>query len=147
MFHPIAALTLAFLPLAVRATPLFADAAFVVSKFPVSDIVLTPTPGNLTLEALGLHSNATVPSVLITCTEANCGGNCDFTGLPTAFNTCEGLPVFNSVAVSQQFNEALAYGVFVGPSGCASFAHWQIPAINTCFNINGGPIQVFEITE
>ncbi|KAI0770407.1 hypothetical protein C8Q74DRAFT_898050 [Fomes fomentarius] len=36
---------------------------------------------------------------------------------------------FNAVAVTQQFNEALPYCVFVCPPGCAAFA--QIPTINT----------------
>ncbi len=73
-----------------------------------------------------------------------CTGSCSRTPLPTTFEVWLGEVAFSSVVVTQQFNEALPYGVFVGPPGCASFA--QIPTINTCFNLNGGPFTDFELT-
>ncbi|KAI1788179.1 hypothetical protein LXA43DRAFT_1063839 [Ganoderma leucocontextum] len=47
-------------------------------------------------------------------------------------------PGFFSVAISQPSNFGLPFGVFVGPR-CSSFA--QVPRVNTCFNIIGGPFQ------
>ncbi|KAI0741762.1 hypothetical protein C8Q80DRAFT_1123571 [Daedaleopsis nitida] len=135
-------LALATFSQAVSASPLtLVDAA---STLPVSDVRLVPANVNITFDTHGIHSDATVPSIIMACAAANCV-SCSNIPLPTMFNTCLGLPSAISVAVTQQFNEALPYGVFVGPRGCTSFA--QIPAINTCFNVINGPFTDFEVTE
>ncbi|KAI0793693.1 hypothetical protein C8Q74DRAFT_1435957 [Fomes fomentarius] len=131
---------------AARASPLAGESTSNASTLPVSDIVLTPVAANFTSAAArnSVRPDATVPSILLTCAGVGCTGSCSRTPLPTTFEVCLGEVAFSSVAVTQQFNEALPYGVFVGPPGCASFA--QIPTINTCFNLNGGPFTDFELT-
>ncbi|KAI0793664.1 hypothetical protein C8Q74DRAFT_1215207 [Fomes fomentarius] len=130
---------------AAHASPLTtADTTSIAGSLPVSDTVLVPVAANFTSAANDVHPDAGVSSILVTCTGAGCSGTCYNTPLPLMFETCLGVPAFNSVAVTQQFNEALPYGVFVGPPGCASFA--QIPVINTCFNVINGPFTVFELT-
>ena len=124
----------------------FPAANAVAGTLPVSDVVLVPTVQNVSPAVTkGLHRRQTTFSTLVTCSEADCAGGCSNTELPTEFDICLGLPAFTSVGVLQQLDEALPYGVFVGPSGCESFA--QIPEINTCFNTGGVTFTDFEITE
>ncbi len=62
---------------------------------------------------------ATAPrtSILPNWAEVGCIGSCSCTTLPTTFELYLGS--LNPVAVTQQFNEALLYGVFVYPPRCA----------------------------
>ena len=139
---------MSYTALATLALAFFAQMAYAspARTLPVADTVLVPTAADFTSTAKGgIHAEGTVSSILMVCTEAACGGVCSNIALPLQFDTCLGAPAFNSLAVLQQYNEALGYGVWVGPSGCQSFA--QIPQINTCYNVNGGPWTDFEVTE
>ncbi|KAJ3005008.1 hypothetical protein NUW54_g4533 [Trametes sanguinea] len=53
-------------------------------------------------------------------------------------NTClaEQMSNIASVSIIQPSNAGLPYGMFVGTGDCSEFA--QIPAVNTCFDINFG---------
>ena len=142
-YAALATLALVFMTQVAQAIP---AANAVAGTLPVSDIVLVPTvKGVSPAVTKGLHRRQTTFSTLVTCSAADCASGCSNTELPTEFDICLGLPAFTSVGVIQQLDEALPYGVFVGPSGCESFA--QIPEINTCFNTGGVTFTDFEITE
>lgn len=124
-----------------------ARSATVTPNFPVSEKTIslsdtTAHPGiskaaeKFSLEDRSrLEARQEFPADLLLCTTANCA-SCFEVDLSTfPFDVCETSSIsFVSVAISQPSNAGLPFAVLVGPPGCASFA--QIPAVNTCFNIN-----------
>ena len=99
-----------------------------------------------TREQAAASSSAT----LLLCEQRACGSCLAFDLLSAPHDVCLAPSVprdfrFSSVAISQPSNEGLPFGVLVGPPGCASFA--QIPTVNECFNVNGGPFTDFALIE
>lgn len=95
-----------------------------------------------------LHSDVaqqTFPATLLLCPSANCASCFGFDLSTLPVNVCLTTSAFSSVAISQPSNEGLPFGVLVGPPGCLSFA--QIPIVNQCFNVNGGPFTDFALVE
>ena len=140
-------------PIAASAKP---DAAAVTTaaSFPVHELAAAGTgiPNTLrTSPAVafpGLHSDAaqqTFPATLLLCPTASCASCFSFDLSTLPVNQCLSTSPFTSVAISQPSNEGLPFAVLVGPAGCLSFA--QIPTVNTCFNVNGGPFSDFALVD
>ncbi|KAI0800287.1 hypothetical protein C8Q74DRAFT_402830 [Fomes fomentarius] len=152
MFFTTPALVAALFSLAVQASPAPAPDTVAPgtttstnpSDFPVANIgSLSPKPdvsGVNTAVAL-----AEFPATLLLFRNLQCSGQVTQVNLSaTPANECFVSPSdFNSVAVSQPSNQGLPFGVGVGPSPCQQFA--QIPRVNTCFNINGGPFSDYTV--
>ncbi|KAH9935180.1 uncharacterized protein BXZ73DRAFT_100567 [Epithele typhae] len=88
---------------------------------------------------------ATFPATLLLCPGTNCASCSGFDLSRIPVNVCFATSAFRSVAISQPSNSGLPFGVVVGPSGCSSFA--QIPTVNQCFNVNGGPFSDFALIQ
>ncbi|KAH9846152.1 hypothetical protein C2E23DRAFT_604718 [Lenzites betulinus] len=117
-----------------------------------------PTIDALHLSALGAHSNTTLPhggiqanvaqqtfpASLLLCPDNACT-LCEVFDLESQTeNTCITKQLaINSVKINQPSNEGLPFAVLVGPPGCQSFA--QIPTVNQCFPISGGPFATYAL--
>lgn len=137
-------------PIAPAARPIGADRVdpSIATDFPVVDITSVAPKPNITVGANGVHTDvaqADFPASLLLFSGFSCSGTVDSINLASVpFDQCFFAPIlFNSAAVSQPSNSGLDFAVLVGPDGCASFA--QLPAVNTCFNLNGGPFGDFAI--
>ncbi|RPD53656.1 hypothetical protein L227DRAFT_481056, partial [Lentinus tigrinus ALCF2SS1-6] len=123
----------------------------IAAKFPVHELgsASVAAHSNSTLaSASGVHSDAAdaiFPATLLLCPSFNCAScfSFDLSTLPIDQCLIDLSSSFESVAISQPSNEGLPFAVLVGPPGCASFA--QIPLVNECFNVNGGPFTDFAI--
>ena len=94
----------------------------------------------------GDTAQQTFPATLLLCPGTGCASCFGFDLSTFPFDECFATSFsFESVAISQPSNEGLPFGVLVGPPGCASFA--QIPTVNECFNVNGGPFTDFALIE
>ena len=165
MFFTIAAAALVAFFQVAQATPLtsltttvkpVSNAVTIGAHFPVhelriGDSAIDSVQAKVTHpSASGLHSDtadATFPATLLLCPSTNCAScfSFDLSTLPVDECLFDSSSSFESVAISQPSNEGLPFAVLVGPTGCASFA--QIPTVNECFNINGGPFADFAVVE
>ncbi|CDO68195.1 hypothetical protein BN946_scf184938.g47 [Trametes cinnabarina] len=132
---------------AVFASPLTPETTDIAAKFPVFDLDKVQAHPNITLTQGGIHidaAQAEFPATLLLCTTTSCIScfGFDLSTLPTNECIASGIN-FQSAAISQPSNEGLPFGVFVGPGGCASFA--QLPAVNTCYNVNPAPFSDYAI--
>ena len=162
MFFAIAAAFVAFIqvahgtplaPVSAAAQPNLAGVTTAAS-FPTQELALpgvahTSTAGTSPAVAFpGIHSDAaqqTFPATLLLCPTANCASCFAFDLSTFPLDECFATSSFTSVAISQPSNEGLPFAVLVGPAGCLSFA--QIPTVNTCFNVNGGPFSDFALVD
>ncbi|PIL25373.1 hypothetical protein GSI_13263 [Ganoderma sinense ZZ0214-1] len=92
------------------------------------------------------RSPAANPATLLLCPSTNCATCSGFNLSSFPVDECfltnvEAL----SVAISQPGGGGLPFEVTVGTAGCATLA--EIPAVNECFNINGGPFTNFALLE
>ncbi|OJT08610.1 hypothetical protein TRAPUB_537 [Trametes pubescens] len=138
---------LALLAHAVHASPAVPVKTNIGAKFPVHDLSAGGARPNTTLSTSGLHAAvvpADFPANLLLCNTVSCISciQLDMSTLP--HNEClnSGIEAL-SVAISQPSNSGLDFGVFVAPDGCASFT--QIPAVNTCYNVNGETVSGFAL--
>lgn len=116
------------------------------ASFPVSELSIeSSVHSNTTLAGRALHGLAArqeFPANLLLCPTLNCASCLSFTTQAQAENTCFNAGfVFDSAAISQPSNQGLPFAVLVGTPGCAALA--QIPTVNECFNLNGGPFTTF----
>ncbi|OJT08608.1 hypothetical protein TRAPUB_535 [Trametes pubescens] len=133
----------------VSATPIVATEATGVTtlaaSFPISELRLeSGVHSNTTLagHVQGLVARQEFPANLLLCPTLNCASCLSFTTQAQAENTCFNAGfVFDSAAISQPSNQGLPFAVLVGTPGCAALA--QIPTVNECFNLNGGPFTTF----
>lgn len=139
------AFALALLAHTVHASPAVTVKTDIASKFPVHDLRSAVAHPNATLSTAGLHpavAQAEFPAFLLMCPTVSCISciQLDMSTIP--HNECLGSGVeAMSVAINQPSNEGLPFGVFVAPDGCTSIT--QIPAVNTCYNVNGGTVSEF----
>ncbi|KAI0816982.1 hypothetical protein BC628DRAFT_1413903 [Trametes gibbosa] len=123
---------------AALCNPLSLKLTSIGATFPVHDISVGGAHPNTTLSTGRVHADITpsdFPASFLFCTTPNCI-SCfavDMSTIPHNECLLAGL-AYESVAISQPSNTGLDFGCFIGPSGCASFL--QIPAVNTCYNIN-----------
>ncbi|KAI8996337.1 hypothetical protein BD414DRAFT_477607 [Trametes punicea] len=142
-----AAVALALLGQAVYASPLTAETTDVAAAFPVVDLSSVQAHPNITLSQGGIHIDAAqqeFPATLLFCPTVSCIScfGIDLSSVPT--NECLASGVnFASVSINQPSNEGLPFGVFVGPPGCESFV--QLPAVNTCYNVNPAPFTDYAV--
>ena len=129
-----------------------ASGVSVASSFPVSDLdaAQAKVKADTTLNTNGgLRIDITAadfPADLLLCESVNCANCFEFDLSVLPHQTCLTANFdFVSVAISQPSNSGLDFGVFVGPPGCASFG--QIPVVNECFNVNGGPFSDFALVD
>ncbi|KAI0666829.1 hypothetical protein C8Q78DRAFT_424350 [Trametes maxima] len=129
----------------VGATPLITT-----SSFPVATLNLSETHQNTTL---GHHdsvhpnnTNAANPHpILVVCGTQNCASSCtqfDLAVIPV--DICLPASQFFSVAVTETGDPGFPFQAAVGTENCASIVN--IPAVNTCFNVNGGVFNSFART-
>ncbi|KAI0351931.1 hypothetical protein OH77DRAFT_844212 [Trametes cingulata] len=147
MLFSFAIAAIAFFGQAVYASPLSAETTSVAASFPVLDITSAKAHPNITLGHGGIHADAAqaeFPATLLLCPTASCIScfGFDLSVVPTNECLAAGLS-YVSVAINQPSNEGLPFGVFIGPPGCASFL--QIPAVNTCYNINGATFSDYAV--
>ncbi|KAM5544310.1 hypothetical protein V8D89_001970 [Ganoderma adspersum] len=86
------------------------------------------------------------PATLLLCPNTNCASCSGFALSSFPLDECfltnvEAL----SVAISQPAGGGLPFAVTVGTPECATLA--QIPTVNECFNVNGGPFTNFALLE
>ncbi|KAI0372685.1 hypothetical protein BV20DRAFT_39257 [Pilatotrama ljubarskyi] len=147
MLFTFAIAALALLGQAVDASVLATEATNVAASFPVVDITSAKAHPNITLGHGGIHADAAqaeFPATLLLCPTTSCIScfGFDLSATPTNLCLAAGFS-YSSVAINQPSNEGLPFGVFIGPPGCASFL--QIPAVNTCYNINGGTFSDYAV--
>ena len=162
MFFTIAAAALVAFFQVAQATPLtsltttvkpVSNAVTIGAHFPVHELRIDSAVDTVQAKvthpsASGLHrdtADSTFPATLLLCPSTNCASCFSFDLSTLPVDECLSTSAFFSVAISQPSNEGLPFGVLVGPPGCASFA--QIPVVNECFNVNGGPFTDFAILE
>ncbi|KAH9926270.1 uncharacterized protein BXZ73DRAFT_90946 [Epithele typhae] len=119
------------------------DLASSLGPLPASALVGTTPAPFFAKSPTADAAEATFPATLLLCPGVNCASCFGFDLSTLPVDVCLTTSSFNSVAISQPSNEGLPFGVLVGPPGCASFA--QIPTVNQCFNVNGGPFVDFAI--
>ena len=86
------------------------------------------------------------PATLLLCPTTGCATCSGFNLSTFAVDECFLTNVEAvSVAISQPGGGGLPFAVAVGTPECATLA--EIPAVNECFNINGGPFTNFALIE
>jgi hypothetical protein len=126
------------------------DSVSIARSIPVVDLAnIDVTRQNVTLATKGSSTlrvdaaQAPFPATLLLCRTTGCGSCTGFDISLFPHNTCLiANPAFGffSVFITQPSNEGFAFGVYAGPT-CPGLG--LIPLVNTCFNVNGGPYQVF----
>ncbi|KAI0657717.1 hypothetical protein C8Q70DRAFT_260790 [Cubamyces menziesii] len=150
---------LAFLAVATHANPLpntdahtpFPNAHTPFPFIATLDVASTPAspgltlPGSATSDSSLVARQAIYPATLLTCSEANCE-NClswdlENRGEANCFLAGE----FVSVGISQPSNAGFPFSVDISPGNCVDWI--AIPAVNTCYNINGGAFEQFGVND
>ncbi|KAI0333329.1 hypothetical protein GY45DRAFT_328902 [Cubamyces sp. BRFM 1775] len=148
---------LAILAFAVRANPL--PDAEAHTPFPVIatlDITSTPaspghtlpgstTPASESTDGSLVARQSIYPATLLTCASANCA-NCLAWDLENRGDAnCFFAGQFVSVGISQPSNVGLPFSVDISPGNCVNWI--AIPAVNTCYNINGAVFEQFGVDD
>ncbi|KAI0774797.1 hypothetical protein BD413DRAFT_472701 [Trametes elegans] len=150
-FSLIATFAVALFGQAALANPIAPETTSVGSLFPVSTLELSNA----------VHTNTTVPSThgfpnallarqefpasLLLCPNSNCASCSVFNLASFVHNQCLSVGFqFFSAAISQPSNQGLPFAVDVFNFGCTNGV--QLPAVNTCFNVNGVVFQDFALT-
>ncbi|KAI9061452.1 hypothetical protein FKP32DRAFT_1526452, partial [Trametes sanguinea] len=114
--------------------------------FPIAtlDRDFSPASAGLTLPGAAppssLAARQEFPATLLTCTSTNCAAGCtSWTLADRGDGNCFFAGQFVSVAIEQPSNQGLPFSVDIAPANCENWL--AIPAVNTCFNINGGPFE------
>ena len=90
------------------------------------------------------RAHAANPATLLLCPNTNCASCSGFALSSFPLDECFLTNVDAlSVAISQPGGGGLPFEVTVGTPECASLA--QIPTVNECFNVNGGPFTNFAL--
>ncbi|KAI1788163.1 hypothetical protein LXA43DRAFT_1026497 [Ganoderma leucocontextum] len=116
----------------------------IAAGFPIRtlDIIRNGTTG--THGIIRGRAAAANPATLLLCPTTNCATCSGFNLSSFAEDECFLTNVAAlSVAISQPAGGGLPFEVAVGTAGCATLA--EIPAINECFNVNGGPFTNFAL--
>ncbi|OJT08607.1 hypothetical protein TRAPUB_534 [Trametes pubescens] len=116
------------------------------ASFPVSELSTeSGVRSNTTLAGRALHGLAArqeFPIDLLLCPAANCANCSTFPteGLPkfTCFNADF---TYKSASISQPSGEGFPFAIQAATPNCNSRA--QLPGVNECFNLNGGPFNSF----
>ena len=174
MFFPLAALVLAAVSQIALATPVTSLTkpteldVTLAQGFPIRtlDIIRDAITGNVhdgtigARDTTGTHDGTTGaydgtildraaaanPAILLLCPTTNCATCSGFNLSTFPTNECFLTNVQAvSVGISQPGGGGLPFTVAVGTAQCATLA--AIPAVNECFNINGGPFTNFALLE
>ncbi len=158
MFVALAALVLAAISQIAHSTPTTSPTkptkfdVTIAAGFPIRtlDIIRNGTTGTHD-GTTGTHdgtirgrSAAANPATLLLCPGANCAtcSGFDLSSFPEDECFLTNVAAL-SVAISQPAGGGLPFTVAVGTAQCATLA--AVPAVNECFNVNGGPFTNFAL--
>ncbi|KAH9888427.1 hypothetical protein C8Q73DRAFT_183975 [Cubamyces lactineus] len=145
-------IALAVLAVAIHATPLPDTDAH--TPFPVIatlDVAPTPASAGVTLPGSPTPDGSLVarqviyPATLLTCFDSNCADCLSWDLENRGEANCYLAGEFISVGISQPSNVGFPFSVDISPGNCTNWL--AIPAVNTCYNINGGPFEQFGVND
>ncbi|KAM5544327.1 hypothetical protein V8D89_001987 [Ganoderma adspersum] len=153
MFVALAAIVLAAVAQVAHTTPTTSPTkptktdVTIAAGFPIRtlDIIRNGTTGTHD-STITSRSAAANPATLLLCPSTNCAtcSGFDLSSFPVDECFLTNVAAL-SVAISQPAGGGLPFAVAVGTPECASLA--QIPTVNECFNVNGGPFTNFALLD